>query len=75
LLSLVVKTSSFTPELQKRGLYLEKRDEISGLTAREKIYGQGQSKLRDDHVGSKYRYDVYKEDALFQKKEVNEVAC
>ncbi|RAO72341.1 uncharacterized protein BHQ10_008353 [Talaromyces amestolkiae] len=55
------------PELRKRGLYPEKREDVSGLTAREKIYGQGQSKLRDDHVGSKYKYDVYKEDAPFQK--------
>jgi FMN-dependent oxidoreductase (nitrilotriacetate monooxygenase family) len=47
------------PELRKRGLYPEAPEE--GLTAREKVYGKGQSKLRDDHVGSGYRYDVYEE--------------
>jgi FMN-dependent oxidoreductase (nitrilotriacetate monooxygenase family) len=48
------------PELRRRGVYPEKTDE--GLTAREKIYGKGQSKLRDDHTGSKYKYHVYRED-------------
>ena len=47
------------PELRKRGLYPEVFEE--GLTAREKIYGKGQSKLRADHVGSSYKYDVYQE--------------
>jgi hypothetical protein len=32
------------------------------LTAREKALGAGQIRLRDDHTGSKYKYDVYKED-------------
>lgn len=48
------------PELQRRGRYPATFDE--GLTAREKVYGKGQSKLRDDHTGSKYKYDVYVED-------------
>jgi FMN-dependent oxidoreductase (nitrilotriacetate monooxygenase family) len=48
------------PELRRRGLYPEAIED--GLTAREKVYGKGQSKLRDDHTGSKYKYDVYVED-------------
>lgn len=48
------------PELRKRGRYAPKGE--SG-TMRERIYGQGQSKLRDDHIGSKYKYDVYNEAA------------
>lgn len=48
------------PELQRRALYPTHPEER--LTAREKVYGKGQSKLRDDHVGSKYKYDVYTED-------------
>ncbi|KAL9616406.1 MAG: hypothetical protein Q9160_008732 [Pyrenula sp. 1 TL-2023] len=51
------------PELRRRGLYPEApRDEDEALTAREKIYGEGQKGLRDDHVGSKYKYSVYVED-------------
>ncbi|PVH80653.1 HK97 family phage prohead protease [Cadophora sp. DSE1049] len=51
------------PELGRRGLYFEKPgDGEEGLTAREKIYGRGQKLLRGDHVGAKYRYDVYKEE-------------
>jgi alkanesulfonate monooxygenase SsuD/methylene tetrahydromethanopterin reductase-like flavin-dependent oxidoreductase (luciferase family) len=49
------------PELRRRGVYPEKGAK-DGLTAREKIYGVGQTGLRDDHVGSRYKYDVYKED-------------
>jgi FMN-dependent oxidoreductase (nitrilotriacetate monooxygenase family) len=48
------------PELRRRGIYPEEKD-IEGLTAREKVYGKGQSKLRSDHVGSTYKYDVYDE--------------
>jgi hypothetical protein len=48
------------PELQRRGRYPTVFEE--GLTAREKVYGRGQSKLRGDHTGSKYKYDVYSED-------------
>ena len=48
------------PELRRRGLYPGTPAE--GLTAREKVYGRGQSKLRADHEGSKYRYDLYEEE-------------
>lgn len=48
------------PELRRRGLYAEDIDQ--GLTARERIYGKGQTHLRDDHSGSRYKYDVYKEE-------------
>jgi alkanesulfonate monooxygenase SsuD/methylene tetrahydromethanopterin reductase-like flavin-dependent oxidoreductase (luciferase family) len=47
------------PELRRRGIYSEAEGE--GLTAREKVYGKGQSGLRQDHVGSGYKYDVYDE--------------
>lgn len=46
------------PELRKRGIYAPPGD--SG-TMRERVYGQGQSRLRDDHVGSQYKYQVYTE--------------
>jgi hypothetical protein len=52
------------PELRRRGLYPEKVEE--GLTAREKVYGKGQSQLRDDHTGSRYKYDVYQEDPPYE---------
>lgn len=43
------------PELRKRGRYAPKGE--SG-TMRERLYGAGQSKLREDHVGSGYKYDA-----------------
>lgn len=46
------------PELRRRGWYAP-RDE-SG-TMRERIYGSGQSALRDDHPGSRHKHDVYRE--------------
>jgi hypothetical protein len=52
------------PELQQRGLYPKEIDE--GLTARERMYGKGQKRLRDDHLGSVYKYDVYEEDKPYQ---------
>ncbi|PGG99686.1 hypothetical protein AJ79_08461 [Helicocarpus griseus UAMH5409] len=56
------------PELRKRGIYPPKRaEDEEGLTAREKIYGKGQSRLRSDHVGSQYKYNVYREDESYQK--------
>ncbi|KAF2226663.1 alkanesulfonate monooxygenase [Elsinoe ampelina] len=55
------------PELQRRGLYPLKQED--GLTAREKIYGKGQAGLRDDHTGSRYKYDVYKEDPPYVGQE------
>ncbi|KAL6412428.1 Luciferase-like monooxygenase [Ilyonectria robusta] len=48
------------PELRRRGIYPEVIE--SGLTARERVYGKGQSRLRDDHAGSKYKYEVYQEE-------------
>lgn len=48
------------PELRRRGLYPEPLEEQ--LTAREKVYGKGQKELRSDHIGSKYKYDVYVEE-------------
>lgn len=44
------------PELRKRGRYAPIGE--SG-TMRERIYGKGQSRLRKDHVGSRYTYDQY----------------
>ncbi|OJI99461.1 hypothetical protein ASPVEDRAFT_50899 [Aspergillus versicolor CBS 583.65] len=48
------------PELRRRGIYPETVE--SGLTTRERIYGKGQTRLRADHIGSKYKYEVYQED-------------
>lgn len=47
------------PELRKRGLYAPEGE--SG-TMRERVYGKGQSKLRDDHIGSTYKYANYTEE-------------
>ncbi|RMD44889.1 hypothetical protein DV735_g358, partial [Chaetothyriales sp. CBS 134920] len=52
------------PELRRRGLYPPAADETGSLyadrlTAREKVYGRGQKGLRDDHLGSTYKYDNY----------------
>lgn len=48
------------PELRKRGVYPEAPGpDDAPLTSRERIYGKGQKYLRDDHVGSGYRYNVY----------------
>lgn len=60
------------PELRRRGLYARPGERKDGLTAREKVYGEGQSKMRDDHNGSGYKYNVYKEDLPFQKKAKSE---
>ncbi|KAH7396449.1 HK97 family phage prohead protease [Pyrenochaeta sp. MPI-SDFR-AT-0127] len=51
------------PELRRRGIYAEIPEEAKGeeWTAREKVYGKGQAKLRNDHTGAQYRYDVYDE--------------
>jgi hypothetical protein len=38
------------PELRRRGLYPEAKPEEKPWTMREKIYGKGQSGLRDDHI-------------------------
>ncbi|KAK0712595.1 HK97 family phage prohead protease [Lasiosphaeria miniovina] len=52
------------PELRRRGLYpdLPADDDDDEVTVREQIYGRGAHALRDDHLGSTYKYDVYKED-------------
>lgn len=55
------------PELRRRGLYPDQPE--GRLTAREKIYGEGQKGLRDDHTGSRYKYDVYKEEPPYKKEE------
>lgn len=61
------------PELRRRGVYPERTAE--GLTAREKIYGAGQSKLRSDHTGSRYKYDVYKEEEIHVEAAAAEGEC
>lgn len=48
------------PELRRRGIYPQEAQ--NGLTAREKVYGPGQARLRSDHTGSRYKYDVYEEE-------------
>ncbi|KAJ6108564.1 Nitrilotriacetate monooxygenase component A/pristinamycin IIA synthase subunit A [Penicillium sp. IBT 18751x] len=54
------------PELRKRGLYPEPLSQSKEpLALREKVYGKGQKELRDDHPGSKYKYDVYEEEAPY----------
>jgi len=55
-------------ELRKRGLCPNPED-LNGLTAREKIYGKGRGGLRDDHPGSKYKYEVYVEDPPYVSSE------
>jgi len=59
------------PELRRRGVYPKKKD---GLTAREKVYGEGQASLRDDHLGSSYKYDVYKEEPPYVAPELKPTA-
>jgi hypothetical protein len=44
------------PELRKRGTYPEHGP--TG-TFQQRIMGSEHSRLRDDHIGSKYKYDVY----------------
>lgn len=57
------------PELRRRGLYPEAPSaDGEQLTAREKVYGKGQSGLRDDHPGSGYKFDVYQEDPAFEEE-------
>ncbi|MBB2899239.1 FMN-dependent oxidoreductase (nitrilotriacetate monooxygenase family) [Kineococcus radiotolerans] len=41
------------PELQRRGRYWDEYDE--GVTAREKLYGPGQRRVREDHPAAVYR--------------------
>jgi hypothetical protein len=57
------------PELRRWGIYPEEAKD--GLTARQKALGAGQIRLRDDHTGSKYKYDVYREDLSYASEGVN----
>lgn len=51
------------PELRRRGRYPLQSEPG---TLRERVFGSGQSRLRDDHSGSKWKYDRYPEDAEFR---------
>ena len=47
------------PELQRRGVHWKdypERPDGKGITAREGLYGVGQTKLRDDHYGSRFKW-------------------
>nr|WP_268921440.1 LLM class flavin-dependent oxidoreductase [Microbacterium fandaimingii] len=44
------------PELQRRGRYWHDYDE--GTTLREKLYGVGQKRVRDDHPAARYRREL-----------------
>ncbi|KAJ3531148.1 hypothetical protein NM208_g9009 [Fusarium decemcellulare] len=46
------------PELRRRGIYTPAGD--SG-TMRERFYGKGQTRLKDDHAGSKYKWKASEE--------------
>lgn len=54
------------PELRKRGIYPQAEESEEELTARERVYGQGQHGTRDDHPSSLYRYHRYQEDPPYQ---------
>ncbi|KAI5264737.1 bacterial luciferase-like protein [Aureobasidium subglaciale] len=60
------------PELRRRGVYPEKGAK-NGLTQREKVYGAGQASLRADHTGSRYKYNVYKEDTPYVVQDKQEL--
>lgn len=66
------------PELRRRGLYPPPAAPAEGesppLTAREKVYGKGQKGLRDDHVGSRYKYGVYQEEPPYVASEEDKAA-
>ncbi|KAM0751437.1 Nitrilotriacetate monooxygenase component A/pristinamycin IIA synthase subunit A [Meredithblackwellia eburnea MCA 4105] len=52
------------PELQRRGVHWSEypvKPDGKGLTAREGFYGVGQSQLRDDHPGAKYKWKAAEE--------------
>jgi FMN-dependent oxidoreductase (nitrilotriacetate monooxygenase family) len=56
------------PELRRRGIYPEAPgSEGEALSMRERVLGKGQRWLRDDHIGSTYKFDVYKEDVADEK--------
>jgi FMN-dependent oxidoreductase (nitrilotriacetate monooxygenase family) len=44
------------PELRRRGRYSPVGE---AGTMRERVYGKGQNRLRDDHPGSRFRYELY----------------
>lgn len=46
---------------QSNGLHGFGDGEDVGLTAREKLYGVGQKRLRDDHYGSTFRWKAGQE--------------
>lgn len=54
------------PELRRRGVYPEAGGQAEGLSIRERVLGEGQKWLRDDHIGSTYKFDVYKEDPPYE---------
>ncbi|KAL4782576.1 luciferase-like domain-containing protein [Aspergillus varians] len=47
------------PELRRRGIYAEPSKE--SLTTREQVYEKGRRSLDGGHVGSRYKYAVYRE--------------
>ncbi|KAF2011172.1 DszA family xenobiotic compound monooxygenase [Aaosphaeria arxii CBS 175.79] len=69
-------TELLTPELRKRGLLDDPiTEDAEVLTYRERIYGKGQKRLRNDHPGHKYKYETYEqtiaEEEKIKKAEVN----
>lgn len=44
------------PELQRRGRYWTEYDK--GSTVRERLYGVGQKRVRDDHPAARYRREL-----------------
>jgi alkanesulfonate monooxygenase SsuD/methylene tetrahydromethanopterin reductase-like flavin-dependent oxidoreductase (luciferase family) len=46
------------PELEARGL-VPKGPEVPNGTLRENVFGKGQRGIRDDHPGSRFKYEVY----------------
>jgi hypothetical protein len=59
------------PELRRRGVYPQEGERADGLTAREKVYGKGQREPRADHTASRYRYEVYEEEAPYVRDAEN----
>ena len=50
------------PELRRRGRYpaaVDPDDPDEPITLRERVYGAGQARLRDDHIGSQWKYDQW----------------
>jgi hypothetical protein len=55
------------PELQRRGRYWDDYDEST--TLREKLYGVGQKRVRDDHPAAEYRRRLQERAATTQSAE------